>query len=108
MDTGISLQFSVIENYTKEAGFHTEYDFYAMKYDDCKEDMISYINESKEFLNQVYASKIVARAEIENGVYKTDYSNGISIIVNYNETSVTTVHGELGAEDYIIVKGEGQ
>ncbi len=108
MDTGISLQFSVIENYTKEAGFHTEYDFYAMKYDDCKEDMISYINESKEFLNQVYDSKIVARTEIENGVYKTDYSNGISIVVNYNETSLTTVYGELGAEDYIIVKGEGQ
>lgn len=107
METGLSLQFSVIQNYIKEAGFNTEHDFYSMRYKDCKEELISYVNESKEFINSVYNSKITNHIELEKNVYKTDFSNGISIIINYNEDSVATEYGEVEAVNYMIIEEEG-
>lgn len=45
-------------------------------------------------LNKIYDKKITGHTEIKNGIFKTDYEGGISVIVNYTDSDYC-VDGEV-------------
>lgn len=62
-------------------------------------------NEVYSVLKDVSNSEIVNHAEIFENVFRTEYSNGTVIYVNYGDTAFETDDGVVGANDYYVCGG---
>ena len=56
-------------------------------------------------LADVYSARIVDHQQLSEKVYKTTYSNGVAVIVNYRDEAVETELGKVEARGFITVKG---
>lgn len=57
-------------------------------------------------LGSCWNAVIEKHEKLSEKVYKTVFSNGTAVIVNYNENEVTTGSGTVGARDYIITEAQ--
>ncbi|MCK0470994.1 DUF5696 domain-containing protein [Halalkalibacter sp. APA_J-10(15)] len=80
----------------------TEYNhLYSVNYEQWIDDATRIYHEINAVLSHVHNESIVAHEKLEEGVYKTVYSNGIYVIVNYNETAVSIDEMEIEAQGYM-------
>lgn len=59
---------------------------YSSKYTAWEKDIIDAYNKVVKVLKQVEGSKFISREEISKNVYKNNYDNGVTIIINYSAT----------------------
>ena len=57
-----------------------------------------------EVIKATSDSKISGHKQLQEGVYRTDYENGISVYVNYSDKAVTVDHIEVAAEGFRLKK----
>lgn len=85
---------------------HTDYDFlYSLYYKDWLEDAVQFYHEVNQVLKPVQGQRIVDHKQVQKGVYKTVYENGIYTLVNYNNTAVVYEGVFIGSQSYAIVEG---
>ncbi len=58
-----------------------------------------------ELLNQVSDAEITGHCRLQEGVYRTEFSDGTVVYVNYTEKAVTVEGTEVAPEDFIYKKG---
>lgn len=68
------------------------------------ERLAEYDSRTREVLNLVAQARIEDHAQIEKGVYRTVYSNGVSVYVNYNASDVKVDGILVPGEDFVYVK----
>lgn len=83
-------------------------DYFSINFDDWYSTVVEVYGEVNSALKNVEGAYITKHTVISSGVSKVDYSNGISIYVNYNNSEVAYGDVTVGAFGYKIVGGEGK
>ncbi len=86
---GACPNFSFTVREDKRANFLDSAEYYASYYEnwlDSAGEVYGFLN---ELLSPVANSRMVGHDQLSEGVYRTDYDNGMSVYVNYNKVSVT-------------------
>lgn len=83
-ETGAGLYYTFMNAPTSvlQDGEYTQY--YACNFTDWKDSALELYNKFNTNLGDVYNQYIVGHEKLANGVYKTTYENGKSVVVNYN------------------------
>lgn len=74
----------------------------AGSYEDRKETVLETVAEGKDAINAVKGETITDFSMLAKGVYKTTFSNGTEITVNYNSKAYEAKGISINAEDFII------
>lgn len=105
LETGSNIYFKWFYNdpsVIKETEFN---DLISANYKIWFNDAVEMYQELNSILNEVRTETITWHEQIEEGVYQTTYSNGTTIIVNYNDEEVIVNGMTIGPTDYVIDKG---
>lgn len=106
-ETGSSVLYSLTAGDTttlKET--YLKY-LYSCNYSDWKDDIIEDYKKLSDTLSVVDGQTIENHEKLAEGLYRTTYSNGVAIYVNYNEYDITTENGvTVPARDYVAERGE--
>lgn len=62
--------------------------------------------EMKEIYKDIYDKAMISHERLGQGVYKTTYENGVSIIVNYNDTDFYMSGVSVKGNNYLVLKEE--
>ncbi|MCM3782793.1 DUF5696 domain-containing protein [Neobacillus mesonae] len=101
LEFGSSPHFLWTANSAAELKY-TRYDFmYSTEYTDWMEEAVSMYKEVNEVLNPLRTERIVNRTVHEQGVVGIEYSNGASLLINYNDEPVTWNGFTIPAQNYI-------
>lgn len=85
---------------------NTEYDhLFTSTFDLWKEKVVEIYKEFKENLVDIYSSQMVFHNEVAPNVIEVKYSNGYTILINYNEIAFHIYGKRIPAKDYVIIKG---
>lgn len=104
-ETGAGLYFTYIAEDTSvlQNGKYTKY--YACNFDQWKDDTVKLYTKFNESLGDTYNQYIVGHEKLADGVYKTTYENGKSVIVNYNYEKYDYQGTTVESRDFAVVKG---
>ena len=84
----------------------TDYNLYNVNYKLWLDDAVNAYKKIDEALSACQGSTIAAHEKVSNALYKTTYSNGYSVYVNYSDDAVKIADKTIKAKDYIVVKGD--
>lgn len=105
VEYGGNLKFRFIINEDAKLSPEEEAEEYASQYSRWKEQMKESYLAYNELLSPVRNSVMVGHELISQGVYRTDYDNGISIYVNYNKTPALVGGITVPAQQAVRVEG---
>lgn len=83
---------------------YTEY--FATEYDLWKDTVLETYNRFSTDFNGTYDEYITGHEKVADNVYKTEYANGVKVIVNYNYNDFSYNGTEIPARDYIVERGQ--
>lgn len=99
-ETGCGLLYTVVDNYSSKFRL-SDSSLAKSVYSDNKEKIVSDCKELHEFLSKVSDTTIKNHTALYNGVNKTVFENGVTVIVNYTENAVETPLGVVEAESFV-------
>lgn len=104
-ETGAGLYFTYIYEDTSvlQNGKYTRY--YACNFDQWKDDTVELYNKFNDNLGDIYNQYIVGHEKLAEGVYKTTYENGKSVLVNYNYENYDYNGTTVESRNFAVVKG---
>ncbi len=82
-------------------------DYFSINFDDWYSTITGVYGKVNSALKSVEGAEISAHTVLSSGVARVDYSNGVSIYVNYNADEFTDGDVTVGAFGYVAVGGEG-
>ncbi|MEG1887461.1 MAG: DUF5696 domain-containing protein, partial [Oscillospiraceae bacterium] len=101
IETGSALNAVMMSEESSFLKF-TEYNNFYSASENIMMSRIEQVNSQlTKALQPVYGSTMVNHSAISEGVIKVDWDNGKSIIVNYNQTEVSTVYGNIPPLGYL-------
>ena len=71
-------------------------------YSDIKEDIISDVSSLSDYYGKINGAEIISHTVLNGNLRKTDFSNGVSVYVNYGEEAEQTPNGTVEAKNYLI------
>ena len=104
-ELGAGLYFTVTDEPTATLQDTKFTEYFATDYSMWKEDILNYYNRFKNDFGGTYDEYIVGHSKIDNNVYKTEFSGGKVVIVNYNYNPYNYNGTEVPARDYIVEGG---
>lgn len=85
---------------------YTDYNqLFTSKYQDWSNEIVDIYKEMNKTLSGLWNQTIEKHEQIKEGVFKTVYSDGSSVYVNYNEEAVKVEGINLEALNYTVVRG---
>lgn len=104
-ETGAGLYFTYIYENTDvlQDGKYTKY--YACNYDQWKDDTVNLYNKFNETLGDTYNQYITGHEKVADGIYKTTFENGKSVVVNYNYENYDYKGTTVESRNFAVVKG---
>lgn len=103
MECGIGLNFSICNDVPSTLKSSVHSNLSASRYSSVKDDMLKYIDESKDYLNTVGNSGIVNHSKNEQ-LSHTVFSNGTEVYVNYGDNTVDTPFGQVEGRSFVYGK----
>lgn len=103
---GSCLKFRFIYNEDADISSVEETDYYAARYSRWKEKMFNSYKELNEILSPVKNAVMIDHLRLSEGIYKTDYDNGYSVYVNYNDMDYNFNGVSVKAGKAICMRGE--
>lgn len=104
--SGIHLKMMYEKNTVlKETSYE---DLYSLYYGDWVDLMSNYYDDISSVLAQVANVDMVSHKQLEKNVFETTYANGVSVIVNYNDTAVTINGTKIDAVGYHVSGGRAK
>lgn len=84
----------------------TKYSYiFSGNYESWTDTLAAYYARTEALLKQVAGAEITGHRKLQEDVYRTEYSNGTVVYVNYLEKSVTVDGMEIPSRDFIYVEG---
>ncbi|RLQ96619.1 DUF5696 domain-containing protein [Falsibacillus albus] len=80
-------------------------DIYTSEFSTWKSEVVKEYKMIKDTLGKVEGETIVGRSIPKQGIVKVDYSNGVSIIVNYTDAVYQTEGTEVQPKGFAVIKG---
>ncbi len=104
---GMGLGFAVTNRFVDNSDELGLYDFYGMVYED-NDELISELLCNSSYADVYLAVKdaeILEYALLQDGITRTDYSNGVSVYVNHTDKASYCSAGELKAYGFMMKQG---
>ena len=89
VETGIYPSFYLTYEDPADLLYTNSSDIYTSKYENYKEEIISYYNELKQVNEVTKDAYIIGHEVMPEGVTKVTYTNGVKIYINYSKNAVT-------------------
>lgn len=89
----------------KNTDFHQDY---ALNYEEWLAEAALLYQELEELLGDTFGERIVDHQLLAESLYKTIYSNGTSVIVNYNKETVIVEGRKIEGENFLLIQGESK
>ncbi|MEF2247386.1 DUF5696 domain-containing protein [Paenibacillus sp. IITD108] len=105
VETGSSLQYSWMYAAASLLKGTPYSHLYSIRYQDWIDSAISSYKKLFQALYKVADKRITGHSQLRQGVYETEYENGIRIIVNYNEVNAAVEGKTVEARGYLVVDG---
>jgi hypothetical protein len=105
IETGSAMYFTAIYEDNSVLKGTNYSDFYNVSFAQLEKRVEDIGKQLSAALEPVYGSKITKYSELSDGVIRVDYTNGKGIIVNYNQSDVTTEAGIVPAAGWLHVEG---
>ncbi len=106
-ETGAGLYYTFINAPTSvlQDGEYTQY--YACNFMDWKDSAVELYNKFNSNFGDIYSQYIVNHEKLANGVYKTTYESGKSVVVNYNYADYDYEGTTIPQRDFVTFKSGG-
>jgi len=78
--------------------------FYAVDAAYWLEESVRVFEKAQAVLDQVSGADIVGHSKVDKNVYRTDFSNGKTILVNYSDETVSFEGNSINGEDCLVIK----
>ena len=102
IESGVGAQFQLTGTYYEKIYETTAWSLYSTVYDDIKTFVLEDYNYLKDALSSTYGYKLTKHERLADGVFRSTYSNGTSITVNYNKTAYNANGISVEAEGYAV------
>ena len=103
IETGSTLQLTFISsNASAVKGSNFDY-LYAADYSKWKNISLQEWKRVVEVYANLGSRVVIHHEKLADGIYKTDYKNGRSVITNYNDEIVKTSYGDVNPKSYILL-----
>ncbi len=108
----LSLETGALPYYTLAAAKSevvkgTKYaELYSFNFEQWRDEIIDYYYEMYPIYRQIHGQKFLQHQILDDGVTKSTYENGLSIIVNYNSHPMEYDGIVIGANDYCLLEEE--
>ena len=102
IESGVGAQFQFTGTYYEKIYETTAWSLYSTVYDDIKTFVLEDYNYLKDALSSTYGYKLTKHERLADGVFRSTYSNGTSITVNYNKTAYNANGVTVEAEGYAV------
>lgn len=106
VEGGLGLNYTVINQWDNSLIDSLYATFYSTVYSAIKDDIISNSEKLSEYYSKIGDAHISSSEIVASGVHCTVFDNGVTVYVNYNDSSVETQAGVIEALDYIVLGGE--
>ncbi|MDF2699971.1 MAG: hypothetical protein K0Q49_1527 [Haloplasmataceae bacterium] len=103
VEYGINPAYIMTSENTYELQYTNSSDIFISQYDSLKVRMSRYDSVIREGLNAINGQELVDHVFITDGVTKSVFSNGVSIIVNYTNNDITYEDKQIKANGYGII-----
>lgn len=105
-ETGAGLYYTYIFENTSalQDGKYTRY--YACNFGQWKDDTVTLYNKFKDKLGDTYNQFITGHEKVAEGIYKTTYENGKSVLVNYTYADYNYSGTTVPKRDFVTIGGE--
>ncbi|OAX48536.1 MULTISPECIES: DUF5696 domain-containing protein [unclassified Paenibacillus] len=97
--SGIYFKWMYEPSYAVKDTEHS--DLYAINYKQWLDEAAQIYSEVNGVLSRVQNKRMIFHEKLAEGVYRTNYENGVFVIVNYNQTAVRADGSVVEAESYI-------
>lgn len=105
VETGSSLSACLMYA-NNETLVDTKYNnIYSANYEAWVDTLAAYYERTSDFLNLVAAAEIMGHQKLQEDVYRTEFSNGAVVYVNYLNRAVTVDGIEVPARDFVYKGG---
>lgn len=104
IETGSGLYFTLSKEYESRFAYSTQGALLASLYEDNRDRILSMVEESAAFYEAVDGCTIIGHSLLAEGVTRTDFEGGISVVVNQTSDPVETPLGTVGARSFIYGK----
>ena len=101
VECGAGLGFVVTDRYSNEFADSDSYYFFGSQYADLKKTVSADLSELNDYYAAIAGEEIVGHRILENGLRLTEFSNQISVYVNYTEKPLPTPIGEVEPYGFI-------
>ena len=98
--TGATLQFTLCDTHHDALQFEQDTAYVSCRYSDWKADIAAMVAESADLHSKVGGQSIQAY-EMENGLSKTVFENGITVYVNYTDAEIASPLGTVPAMGFV-------
>ncbi len=106
IESGCGLTYTLINNYDTKLLSTSESAFYGSVYKDIKPYIEEAVSQNKDYYNKISGATIKDHVIYENGVRKTVFDNGYSVLVNYSDKEQTVDGVSIEPLGYKMMKGE--
>jgi len=100
VESGVSPTFSVCNNYDTDFSELGDNSYYSSVYSGVKGDIVSVSQSTSKFYKAISGAKILSHEIISDGVTRSVFSNGVSVIVNHTDSDVDVNGKTVGANSF--------
>lgn len=102
LETGADLLFNCVGDDSYNLRETRLANLYSSKYSLWKDTAVSYYKLQKTVSDKIYDKEITGHTYLGSDVYKTVYSNGVTVYVNYSDKEVTVEGVTVKAKDFVM------
>lgn len=102
IESGCFPMWSVIDHYENSGIDHNSGEIHNGVYDLLKEQILATVSETKAYYKKIATATITQHKLLDNGVRKTVFSNGVTVLVNRGNAAQQTEFGVIEAGEYKI------
>ncbi len=99
-ETGIGLQFSLIDNYSNDLLTAEQSNLHSMLYENVYDGILKTVNGYKEYFKSVKDARVIGHT-IQGEIRKTTFDNGTVAYINYGSNAYDTEIGTVNAYSFI-------
>ena len=107
VESGVSPTFSVCNSYEDDFSGTNENTYYSSVYSGVKQDIISVSQSTSDFYEAISGAVLISHKILSNGITESNFSNGVSVIVNRTDSDKTVNGNNVKANSFSFIKKEG-
>lgn len=105
VEGGCGLSYTLIDHWNNKMIAADYPVFYNSVYSDVRNHIFAVASKFTDYYEKISGTSIVSHEVLSHTLRRTNFSNGVSVYVNYSNQAIETSAGMVQANDYLIAEG---